>query len=396
MSGETLSGGPVRPAGSHLKTGLRDYGMLMSLVAIMLFFQVMTGGTLLRPLNLTNLVLQNSFIVIMALGMLLVIVTGHIDLSVGSVAGAVGAVAAVLMVRYEMHFVPAALICLALGALIGAAQGYWVAYFKIPSFIVTLAGMLVFKGLALAILQGQSLGPFPVTFQKLSSGFIPELMPEAGALYPTSLAIGAALAILLVVLNLKSRMRQQSHGIPVEPQGFFIAKNLAFAAIILYATYLIASYRGLPNVLVVMGLLIALYAFVTTRTSIGRQIYAVGGNARAAKLSGVRTEWLTFLTFVNMGVLAALAGLVFAARLNTATPKAGLGFELDVIAACFIGGASAYGGVGRVSGAVIGALIMGVMNNGMSILGIGIDYQQVIKGLVLLGAVCLDVYNQKR
>ncbi|WP_410492280.1 multiple monosaccharide ABC transporter permease [Bosea sp. 685] len=396
MSGKASSEAPARPAGNHLKTGLRDYGMLMSLVAIMLFFQVMTGGTLLRPLNLTNLVLQNSFIVIMALGMLLVIVTGHIDLSVGSVAGAVGAVAAVLMVRYEMHFVPAALICLALGALIGAAQGYWVAYFKIPSFIVTLAGMLVFKGLALAILQGQSLGPFPATFQKLSSGFIPELMPEAGALYPTSLAIGAALAILLVVLNLKSRMRQQSHGIPVEPQGFFIAKNLAFAAIILYATYLIASYRGLPNVLVVMGVLIALYAFVTTRTSIGRQIYAVGGNARAAKLSGVRTEWLTFLTFVNMGVLAALAGLVFAARLNTATPKAGLGFELDVIAACFIGGASAYGGVGRVSGAVIGALIMGVMNNGMSILGIGIDYQQVIKGLVLLGAVCLDVYNQKR
>ncbi len=396
MSGETLSEVSARPTGSHLKTGLRDYGMLMSLVAIMLFFQVMTGGTLLRPLNLTNLVLQNSFIVIMALGMLLVIVTGHIDLSVGSVAGAVGAVAAVLMVRYEMHFVPAALICLALGALIGAAQGYWVAYFKIPSFIVTLAGMLVFKGLALAILQGQSLGPFPVTFQKLSSGFIPELMPEAGALYPTSLAIGAALAILLVVLNLKSRGRQQSHGVPVEPQGLFIAKNLAFSAIILYATYLIASYRGLPNVLVVMGVLIALYAFVTTRTSIGRQIYAVGGNARAAKLSGVRTEWLTFLTFVNMGVLAALAGLVFAARLNTATPKAGLGFELDVIAACFIGGASAYGGVGRVSGAVIGALIMGVMNNGMSILGIGIDYQQVIKGLVLLGAVCLDVYNQKR
>jgi putative multiple sugar transport system permease protein len=395
-SGETMGGGPVRPAGSHLKTGLRDYGMLMSLVAIMLFFQVVTGGTLLRPLNLTNLVLQNSFIVIMALGMLLVIVTGHIDLSVGSVAGAVGAVAAVLMVRYEMHFVPAALICLALGALIGAAQGYWVAYFKIPSFIVTLAGMLVFKGLALAILQGQSLGPFPATFQKLSSGFIPELVPEAGALYPTSLAIGAVLALVLVVLNVKSRKRQESHGIPVEPQGLFVAKNLAFSAIILYATYLIASYRGLPNVLVVMAVLIALYGFVTTRTSIGRQIYAVGGNARAAKLSGVRTEWLTFLTFVNMGMLAALAGLVFAARLNTATPKAGLGFELDVIAACFIGGASAYGGVGRVSGAVIGALIMGVMNNGMSILGIGIDYQQVIKGLVLLGAVCLDVYNQKR
>lgn len=396
MSVEVQTAREVKASRSHFNVGLRDYGMLLSLVAIMVFFQVMTGGTLLRPLNLTNLVLQNSFIVIMALGMLLVIVTGHIDLSVGSVAGAVGAVAAVLMVRYGMHFVPATLICLAFGALIGAVQGYWVAYFKIPSFIVTLAGMLVFKGLALAILQGQSVGPFPPEFQKLSSGFIPEVFSGIQGFQPTSLAIGALLAVLLVFVNSKSRRRQQGHDIPVEPFGFFLAKNIAFSAILIYAAWLMASYRGLPTVLIVMGVLIALYAFVTTRTTIGRQVYAVGGNARAAKLSGVKTEWLTFLTFVNMGVLAALAGLIFAARLNTATPKAGLGFELDVIAACFIGGASAYGGVGRVSGAVIGALIMGVMNNGMSILGIGIDYQQVIKGIVLLGAVCLDVYNQRR
>ena len=402
MSTDVQNDGIVKPAAARAETArpkggnLREYGMLMSLVAIMLFFQVVTGGKLLLPLNLTNLILQNSFIVVMALGMLLVIVTGHIDLSVGSVAGAVGAVAAVLMVQYGMHFVPATLICLALGGLIGAAQGYWVAYFKIPSFIVTLAGMLVFKGLALAILQGQSVGPFPAEFQKLSSGFIVDLFDKIQGLQPTSMLLGVALALLLVILNLKSRRRQQEHDIPVEPWSFFIAKTAIFAGIVLYATYLLASYRGLPNVLVVMGVLIALYAFVTTRTTIGRQIYAVGGNARAAKLSGVRTERLTFLAFVNMGVLAALAGLIFAARLNTATPKAGLGFELDVIAACFIGGASAYGGVGRVSGAVIGALIMGVMNNGMSILGIGIDYQQVIKGLVLLGAVCLDVYNQKR
>ncbi|MGF7054599.1 putative multiple sugar transport system permease protein [Bosea sp. OAE752] len=402
MSTDVQNDGIVKPAAARVETArpkggnLREYGMLMSLVAIMLFFQVVTGGKLLLPLNLTNLILQNSFIVVMALGMLLVIVTGHIDLSVGSVAGAVGAVAAVLMVQYGMHFVPATLICLALGGLIGAAQGYWVAYFKIPSFIVTLAGMLVFKGLALAILQGQSVGPFPAEFQKLSSGFIVDLFDKIQGLQPTSMLLGVALALLLVVLNLKSRRRQQDHDIPVEPWSFFIAKTAIFAGIVLYASYLLASYRGLPNVLVVMGVLIALYAFVTTRTTIGRQIYAVGGNARAAKLSGVRTERLTFLAFVNMGVLAALAGLIFAARLNTATPKAGLGFELDVIAACFIGGASAYGGVGRVSGAVIGALIMGVMNNGMSILGIGIDYQQVIKGLVLLGAVCLDVYNQKR
>ncbi|MDR6953472.1 putative multiple sugar transport system permease protein [Ancylobacter sp. 3268] len=379
-----------------LKNNLREYGMMLSLFAIMIFFEVVTNGTLLRPLNLTNLVLQNSYIVIMALGMLLVIVTGHIDLSVGSVAGFVGAVAAVLIVKLGVPWVPATLLCLVLGGAIGAAQGYWVAYFKIPSFIVTLAGMLVFKGLALAILAGQSVGPFPPDFQKLSSGFIPELLPDAGTLYPTSLAIGALLALGLVWQNVRSRARQESHGIETEPYGFFLGKNAVFFAVIVYFAYLIASHRGLPNVLVIMAVLVALYAFMTTRTVIGRQIYAVGGNEKAAKLSGIKTERLTFLTFVNMGVLAALAGLIFAARLNTATPKAGLGFELDVIAACFIGGASAYGGVGRVGGAVIGALIMGVMNNGMSILGIGIDYQQVIKGLVLLGAVCLDVYNQKR
>jgi len=388
---------PEQPThGSFIKNNLRSYGMLMSLFVIMLFFQFMTDGTLLQPLNLTNLVLQNSYIVIMALGMLLVIVTGHIDLSVGSVAGFVGAVAAVLMVRYHVDFPIAVLACLVVGAAIGAAQGYWVAYFGIPSFIVTLAGMLVFKGFALALLQGQSVGPFPGTFQKLSSGFIPELLPSAGTLYPTSLAIGAALTLALIYAGIKGRAREQSHGIEVEPYAVFIAKNAILAGALLYFTYLIASHRGLPNVLVIMTALIALYGFMTRRTVVGRQIYAVGGNAKAAKLSGIKAERLVFLTFVNMGVLAALAGLVFAARLNTATPKAGLGFELDVIAACFIGGASAYGGVGRVGGAVIGAMIMGVMNNGMSILGIGIDYQQVIKGLVLLGAVCIDVYNQRR
>ena len=388
------------PEGSRhagfIRNNLRNYSMLLSLFAIMLFFQVVTDGTLLQPLNLTNLVLQNSYIVIMALGMLLVIVTGHIDLSVGSVAGFVGAVAAVLMVRYHVDYPVAFIACLLVGAAIGAAQGYWVAYFKIPSFIVTLAGMLVFKGLALALLQGQSVGPFPTTFQKLSSGFIPEVLPGADTLHPTSLLIGAVLALGLIYSSAKGRAREQSHGIDVEPYAVFVAKSFLLSGMVLYFTYLIASHRGLPNVLVIMMALIALYGFVTRRTVVGRQIYAVGGNAKAAKLSGIKTEQLTFLTFVNMGALAALAGLVFAARLNTATPKAGTGFELDVIAACFIGGASAYGGVGRVGGAVVGAMIMGVMNNGMSILGIGIDYQQVIKGLVLLGAVCIDVYNQRR
>ncbi|MFO1072449.1 MAG: multiple monosaccharide ABC transporter permease [Geminicoccaceae bacterium] len=392
MEGQAAAPGALR---AFLKSNVRQYGMLLSLLAIMLFFEIVTDGTLLKPLNLTNLVLQNSYIVIMALGMLLVIVAGHIDLSVGSVAGFIGGLAAVLIVRYGMPFVPAALLCLVVGGLIGAAQGFWVAYFKIPSFIVTLAGMLVFKGLTLALLQGASVGPFPPAFQKLSSGFIPDLLTD-GPFQLTSLLLGILLALALVWLNLLSRRRQQAHAVETEPFGFFVVKNALLVLVVGGFSYILATYRGLPNVLIIMLALIALYAFVTNRTTIGRRVYALGGNEKAARLSGVRTERLTFLTFVNMGVLAALAGLVFAARLNTATPKAGLGFELDVIAACFIGGASAYGGVGTVAGAVIGAFIMGVMNNGMSILGIGIDYQQVIKGLVLLAAVCLDVYNKNK
>src|SRR5260370_20257276 len=267
----------------------------------MLFFEFVTDGTLLRPLNLTNLVLQNSYIVIMALGMLLVIVTGHIDLSVGSVAGFIGAIAAVLMVRYGVHFVPATLVCLALGALIGAAQGYWVAYFKIPSFIVTLAGMLVFKGLALAVLQGQSVGPFSPTFQKLSSGFIPELFPDAGTLYPTSLLIGAMLAPGLVYVVVKTRARRASHGVEIEPTAFFVLKNVILFAAVIYFSYLIPSHRGLRNGLRTMIAPIALYGFVTARTTIGRQIYAVRGNVKASNLSAIKTEGLTFLTFVSLG-----------------------------------------------------------------------------------------------
>ena len=381
---------------SFVKASLRQYGMLLSLIAIMLFFEFATDGTLLRPLNLTNLVLQNSYIAIMALGMLLVIVTGHIDLSVGSVSGFVGALAAVMLVQWQVPLVPAGLLCLLAGGLIGGVQGAFVAYVKIPSFIVTLAGMLVFRGLMLAVLNGQSVGPFPVEFQRLSSGFLPEFLPMLGGVRLSSLLLGVTVALILVFTNIRSRTRQERHGLETEPMAFFAIKNLLLVGGIGALTWLIVSHRGLPNVLVIMAVLIAAYAFVTMRTTVGRQIYAVGGNEKAARLSGIKTERLTFLTFVNMGVLAALAGLIFAARLNTATPKAGTGFELDVIAACFIGGASAYGGVGLVSGAIIGAFIMGVMNNGMSILGIGVDYQQVIKGLVLLGAVCVDVYNQKR
>ena len=398
----TAPTGPTGPTAGRtgramgfLKSHLREYGMLLSLVAIMVFFQIATDGTLMQPLNLTNLILQNSYIIIMALGMLLVIVAGHIDLSVGSVVGFVGALAAVLMVQMEMHFVPATLICLAAGAAIGAAQGYFVAFARIPSFIVTLAGMLVFKGLSLALLQGQSVGPFSPEFQLLSSGFLPDAL-GGESLRLVSLLLGLAAAAAMVFFKWRERANAARHGMELEPRVFFVLKNLVFVSIIVLLSWLLATYKGLPNVLIVMAVLIVFYDFITLRTTIGRRIYALGGNEKAARLSGIKTSRLAFYTFVNMGVLAALAGLVFAARLNTATPKAGTGFELDVIAACFIGGASAAGGVGKVFGAVIGAFIMGVMNNGMSILGVGIDYQQVIKGLVLLAAVFVDVYNKNK
>ncbi len=376
------------------KSNIRQYALLLSLVFIMVYFQIATDGVLFMPLNLTNLILQNSYIVIMALGMLLIIVAGHIDLSVGSVSGFVGALAAVLMVTNKMDPISATVICLVAGGAIGAMQGFFVAYYRIPAFIVTLAGMLVFKGLALWILGGASVGPFPKEFQLLSSGFIPDF--TSSGFNVLSMLIGIGVIGLIVFFNARERKNQLEHGLAEEPQAIFIGRNLLVAAAFLWFSYMLASYKGLPNVLIVMFTLIVVYAFVTTNTTMGRRIYAMGGNEKAAKLSGIKTERLTFLAFVNMGVLSALAGLIFAARLNTSTPKAGLGFELDVIAACFIGGAATTGGVGTVVGAVVGAFMMGVMNNGMSIMGVGIDLQQVIKGLVLLLAVFLDVYYKNK
>ena len=385
----------VKSSWSFLRGHMREYGILFALIAIMAFFQIATGGILLKPVNLTNLILQNSYIIIMAIGMLLVIVAGHIDLSVGSVMGFVGALAAVMIVNFDIPYFLAGLLCLVAGGLIGMAQGFWIAYFKIPSFIVTLAGMLVFKGLTLWLLAGQSVGPFPKQFQLIASGFIPDVF-RGEDLNLFSLALGVLVAGTILFLAIRSRSEAAKTGSVEEPFAFFVAKNgLIFIALV-YMSYLMADFRGLPNVFIVMALLIAVYSFVTSRTTIGRRIYAIGGNEKAAMLSGINAPRLTFLTFANMGVLAALAGLVFAARLNTATPKAGAGFELDVIAAVFIGGASMAGGVSTVVGAVIGAFIMGVMNNGMSILGIGIDWQQCIKGLVLLAAVIFDVMNKRK
>ena len=390
-----------------VKANIRDYALLLSLLVIMIFFQFTTNGTLFKPVNMTNLILQNSYIVIMALGMLLIIVAGHIDLSVGSVSGFVGAVAAVMMVPWKMDPFVTMLACLALGAAIGGAQGYFVAYHRIPAFIVTLAGMLIFKGLALTVLGGASVGPFPRQFQLLSSGYVPDYVTyylgdifgftQFGASFNIlALVIGAAVTALIIYFNFKERRDQQAHGLAEEPDIIFMGRNLLIAAAFLGFAFLMARYKGLPNVLIVMFALIALFVFLTTRTTFGRRVYAMGGNEKAAKLSGINTERMTFMIFVIMGALAALAGLVFAARLNVATPKAGAGFELEVIAACFIGGAAVTGGVGKIIGAVIGAFIIGVMNNGMSIMGIGIDYQFVIKGAVLMLAVFLDVYYKNK
>jgi putative multiple sugar transport system permease protein len=415
MSETIITGVPAPesavPADSSFwKNNLRDYGLLVSLLLIMAFFEIVTGGVLFRGVNVTNLILQNSYIVIMALGMLLVIVGGNIDLSVGSIVGFVGGCAAMLMVGFHVPWldfdlklpwqlvIPLALI---LGGAIGVFQGYFIAYSKIPSFIVTLAGMLIFRGLTGNMLQGQFVGPFAKGFQSISAGFIPDfsdfgILKFQPQFYWLSMLLGAIGAAVLIFTSARRWMRDNAQSMETEPFALFVGKNVVFAILILGFSYLLASNKGLPNVLIIMGALILLYTFITTRMTVGRRIYAMGGNRLAAQLSGIRTDRLTLLTFVNMGVLAGLAGLIVAARLNSATPSAGNSFELDVIAACFIGGVSASGGVGKVMGVVIGAFFMGVMNNGMSILGIGIFWQQVVKGVVLLAAVYVDVYQKSK
>ncbi len=411
MTEMTLPGASEKKAtpsfASYLRHHMRKYGMLLALAVIMIVFGFATNGVLFRPVNLTNVISQNSYIVIMSLGMLLIIVAGHIDLSVGYLSGFIGALVATMMVPWSLNPALAFVLCLVAGGLIGAVQGYFVAYQKIPSFIVTLAGMLVFRGLMIALLGSVSIR-IPDSFQRIANGFLPDFLGADGIgitlppdvfganFHTTSFVIALALAGFLVWLNLRTRAEHKAHGMEIEPSPIFLATNVIVVAAVLSLCWALATYKGLPNVLVIMGVLIAFYSFVATRTTVGRRIYALGGNEKATKLSGINTERLTFYTFVNMGVLSALAGMIYAARLTSATPKAGQGLELDVIAACFIGGASAYGGVGTVVGAVIGAFIMGVMNNGMSIVGIGIDWQQVIKGLVLLAAVFVDIYNRNK
>ncbi|WP_245687504.1 multiple monosaccharide ABC transporter permease [Streptacidiphilus griseoplanus] len=378
-----------------VRSNVRQYGMLVALALIVVLFQIWTGGILLKPLNVTNLVQQNSYILILAIGMVIVIITGHIDLSVGSLAALVGAAAAVMTVKHSVPWPVALVVSLLVGAAIGAWQGFWIAYVGIPSFIVTLAGMLLFRGGTQILLQGQSIAPFPKGFQQISTGFLPEVGPNTDY-HNLTLLIGLAVAALAVWQEVRDRRLAVRYGFDSLPTGWFLAKCAAITAGIAVFTLLLASYHGFPVVLLVLGALLIAYGYVMRTTVVGRHAYAVGGNQAAARLSGVKSRRVVFLVFVNMGVLAALGGLVYAARLNAGTPNAGINFELEAIAAAFIGGASASGGVGTVLGALIGGLVLGVLNNGMSLVGIGTDYQQVIKGLVLLAAVGFDVWNKRR
>ncbi|WP_104127792.1 multiple monosaccharide ABC transporter permease [Cryobacterium sp. Y57] len=380
----------------YLAGQLRQIGLFIALIAIIIFFQVVTSGITLKPINVSNLIVQNSYILILAVGMVMVIIAGHIDLSVGSVVAFVGAMAGVMITQWHIPWWAAIVLCLIVGTLVGMWQGFWIAYFGIPAFIVTLAGMLTFRGLTQIALQNQQISPFPDEFRALGSGFLPDLGGGTSVLEPLTVGLGVLATVLLVAQGVRSRLARKKYDVEDEPLPWFLVKLVFTAGMILLITFLLASYRGTPIVLVVLGILTVGYSAVMSRSVFGRHVYALGGNAHAAALSGVKTKRVTFLLFVNMGVIAALAGLVFTAQLNLANPKAGDGFELDAIAAVFIGGAAVTGGIGTVTGAIIGGLIIGILNNGMSILGVGTEFQQLIKGLVLLGAVAFDVYNKRR
>ncbi|MGC5008023.1 multiple monosaccharide ABC transporter permease [Streptomyces sp. NBC_00353] len=377
------------------RRNMRQYGMLIALGLIVVLFEIWTDGVLLKPNNVTNLVLQNSYILVLAIGMMIVIIAGHIDLSVGSLAAFVSAACAVMMVEQDVPWVLALVLALVVGAVAGAWQGFWIAYVGIPSFIVTLAGMLLFRGGTQILLGSRSLGPFPEGFQKISTGYLPEVGPQTNY-HNLTLLMGLGLLAFALIQEVRDRRRQQRYGLDVLPRNLFLAKCVAMGAAVLAFTMTLASYRGVPVVLLLLAVLLMGFGYVMRNAIVGRHVYALGGNRAAAKLSGVKDQRVTFLVFVNMGVLAALAGIVYAARLNAGVPQAGTNFELEAIAAAFIGGASMSGGVGTVFGAIIGGLVLGVLNNGMSLVGIGTDYQQVIKGFVLLAAVGFDVYNKRK
>jgi putative multiple sugar transport system permease protein len=392
---------PRSPALRRFSINPRQSGIYVAFVLIIVLFSVLTDGALLQPQNISNIIVQNSYILVLAIGMILIIIAGHIDLSAGSVVAVTGAISAVLMVNLHVPWPLAVLVTLVAGAVIGAWQGFWIAYFGIPAFIVTLAGMLLFRALTLTVLGNQGIGPFPDPIRTLSNGFTEGYLGNIG-LGPLggadllSLLVGVAVVAGIAVTQWRQRAARLGYGQVVDPLPVFVLKIAAAAVVVLAVVVQLARFKNLPWVLVLLAVLVLGYSLLTTRSVFGRHIYAVGGNLSAATLSGVKVKSVTFWIFVNMGVLAALAGVIFAGRLNQAGPTAGTSFELDAIAAAFIGGAAVQGGVGKVVGAITGGLIMAVINNGMSLIGAPSERVMLVKGLVLLAAVAYDIWTKRR
>lgn len=374
---------------------LKKNTMLIALMIITIFFALLTGGTLLVPRNVTNLIAQNGYVVVLAVGMLMCILTGgNIDLSVGSVVALVGALAGTLIVNKGMNIWLAMIICLGVGILIGVWQGFWIAYIRIPAFIVTLAGMLLWRGVALIILGGLTISPFPENYLNLFNSYIPDVF--GGEINIVSIAIGFLICLIFCILQFTNRIKLRRKGYSTEKLVTTIIKTAIICLAVMALSYTLARHEGIPAILILLAIVVLVYSYFTKKTVPGRYLYAVGGNEKAAKLSGINTNKVLFFAYVNMAFLSALAALMCIARFNSAAPTAGTNYEMDAIGSCYIGGASAYGGIGSVAGVVIGAIFMGVLNNGMSIMGIDANVQKAVKGLVLLAAVAFDVLSKKR
>ncbi len=377
------------------KENMRNYSMFIMLVVIVVGFSILTGGININPRNFTNIFIQNSYILVLAVGMVLVIIVGNIDLSVGSVAAFTGAISAILY-NTGLGIVLTVLLTIVAGLVIGAFQGYWIAYEKIPAFIVTLAGMLLFRGLTYIITNVTPITPKTDVFKKMSSGTISFDFLKIDNLHILPIILGLFLVLILIFFSISDRKKKIKNNFHLIPVTYFILELVFVSAIIMILCVQFARYRGLPIVFVILGVTVAIFTFITQNTIFGRYIYAVGGNSRSAKLSGINSERIIFFVHTIMGGLCGLSGVVFTAYMNSALPKAGELFELEAIAACFIGGASASGGIGTIMGAIMGGLIMGVINNGMSLMNVGANWQYVVKALVLLMAVWYDIYTRKK
>ena len=377
---------------------MKQYGMVLALIAVFLIFAVMTGGKNMSPANINNLIMQNGYVVILAVGMLLCVLTGNIDLGVGSIVALCGATVGILMIDCHTNMWVAILAALAVGVLAGMFVGLFVSKLSIPPFIVTLATMLMGRGLTYTLLKAQTKGPLPTSYTYIGAGFLPTMkIPFGnGTLDVVSIIVAGIATGLVIMAELKSINTKKKYGFPINPLWQIIIKEAVILMIVWFFFYKLSRYNGIPFVLVIMGVLVGLYHFITSKTVAGRQIYALGGNAKAAKLSGINTEKVFFWVYTNMGILSAIAGIVLSARNASATPKAGDGFEMDAIASCYIGGAATSGGIGTIIGAVVGAFIMGILNNGMSLYGWSTDIQKIVKGAVLLGAVTVDLLSKRK